>query len=78
MAALQSLLKRDPAHLFAHLQLAAIHSASGREAEARAAAAEVLRIDPEFSLELVRRHLPFQEPAAIERYLAALRKAGLK
>ena len=78
MAALQSLLKRDPAHLFAHLQLAAIYSASGRETEARAAAADVLRIDPEFTLERVRQHLPFQDPAAIERYLAILRQAGLK
>jgi adenylate cyclase len=78
MAALQTLLARHPDHVVAHVQLAAIYSASGREAEARAAAAEVLRLDPQFSLERVRQWLPFQDPGAIERYLAALRQAGLK
>jgi adenylate cyclase len=78
MAALQSLLTRHPDHVVAHVQLAAIYSAADREAEARAATAEVLRLDPEFSLERVRQWLPFQDPAVIERYLAGLRQAGLK
>jgi len=78
IAALQSILARNPEHRLAHLRLVAIYSASGREAEARAEAAEVLRIDPEFSLAWLRQRLPFQEPAALERHLAALRKAGLK
>lgn len=78
IAALQSILTRNPDHLFAHLRLAAVYSESGREEEARAEAAEVLRIDPEFSLEWLRQRLPFQEPAALDRHLAALRKAGLK
>jgi adenylate cyclase len=78
IAALQSLLARNPEHLFAHLRLAAIYSAAGREAEARAEAAEVLRIDPEFSLEWLRPRLPFQEPAALDRHLATLRQTGLK
>ena len=75
---MQSLLTRHPDHVVAHVQLAAIYSAAGRKAEARAAAAEALRLDPEFSLERVRQWLPFQDPAATERYLAALRQAGLK
>jgi adenylate cyclase len=78
MATLQSLLTHHPDHLVAHVQLAAIYSASGRETEAQAAAAEVLRIDPEFTLERVRQWVPFQDPAAVERYLAGLRKAGLR
>jgi adenylate cyclase len=75
---LQSLLTRNPEHLFAHLRLAAIYSAAGRDEEARAEVAEVLRIDPYFSLEWLRQRLPFQDPAALDRHLAALRKAGLK
>jgi adenylate cyclase len=49
----------------------------GREEEARAAAAEILRINPKFSLELYAKALPFTKPVA-ERIVADLRKAGLK
>jgi adenylate cyclase len=41
-----------PDHLFAHLGLAGTYAKMGREKEARAEAAEVLRIDPKFKLEL--------------------------
>jgi adenylate cyclase len=78
IATLQGLLTRHPEHEAADVQLAGIYSAAGREAEARAAAAEVLRLDPKFSLERVRQWLPFEDPAAIERYLAVLRQAGLE
>jgi adenylate cyclase len=60
------------------LQLAVLYSEQGREEEARAAAAEVLRISPNFSLELGRQSWPYKDPAQLERDLAALRKAGLK
>jgi tetratricopeptide (TPR) repeat protein len=62
----------------AHLQLAGIYSELGQKDEARAAAAEVLRINPNFSLEALKQMLPFKDPATTERFLAALRKAGLK
>jgi len=61
-----------------HLNLAVIYSEMGREEEARAEAAEVLRINPNFSLEVARQVLPIKDPADLERYLAGLRKAGLK
>jgi adenylate cyclase len=64
--------------LGAHLTLAAVYSELGREAEARAEAAEVLRLNPHFSLEVLRQRAPIKDPAIRERYLAALRKAGLK
>ena len=47
-------------------------------AEARAEAAEVLRLNPNFSLEVHRQRMPIKDPAVLERHLAALRKAGLK
>jgi len=49
----------------------------GREEEARAAAAEILRVNPQFSLERYARTLPFTKPVA-DRIVEDLRKAGLK
>jgi adenylate cyclase len=77
IAPLKQFLTNNPNHL-AHLTLAAAYSELGREAEARAEAAEVLRINPKFSLEVARQRAPINDPAMLERELAALRKAGLK
>jgi len=78
MAAQQQVLLRTPDHLHAHVHLAHIYSDLGREEEARAAAAEVLRLNPNFSLEAGRQIYPFKDPAVIEHGIAALRKLGLK
>jgi tetratricopeptide (TPR) repeat protein len=67
-----------PAHCLAHTTLAAIYSELGREAEARAEVAAVLRINPNFSLEVNKQREPIKDPAISERHIAALRKAGLK
>ena len=56
--------------------LALVYSELGREEEARAEAAEVLRLNLSFSLEGMRQRLPFKDPAEVERVLADLRKAG--
>jgi len=71
-------LARAPDFLLAHLLLAATYSELGREEEARAAAAEVLRLNPNFSLEVWRQRSLQRDPARQEQLLAALRKAGLK
>jgi hypothetical protein len=47
-------------------------------AEARAEAVEVLRLNPNFSLEGHKQRMPIKDPAVLERHIAALRKAGLK
>jgi adenylate cyclase len=65
-------------HLVAHLQLAGTYPLMGREKEAHAEAAEVMRIDPKFSLESYARILPYKDQKAIDDYVSALRKAGLK
>jgi tetratricopeptide (TPR) repeat protein len=70
-------LARNPDQLMAYLNLAVSYSLLGQEAEARTAAAEVLRLNPDFSLE-VARSWPYKDPADLERAIAALRKAGLK
>ena len=54
IAPLKQYLTRYPNILGAHLSLAVAYSELGREAEARAEAAEVLRINPKFSLEVHR------------------------
>jgi hypothetical protein len=71
-------LTRNPDLLPAHQGLAVIYSELGREEEARAEAAEVLKISPKYSLEVLRQQSPYKDQAVLERELAALRKAGLK
>ncbi len=77
-ALLQRFLSHYSNFLPAHLTLAGVYSELGQEAEARAEAAEVLRLNPHFSLEVHRQRMPLKDPAKVERIIAALRKAGLK
>ncbi len=51
-------LLRSPDFIIAHLGLAATYIALGREKEARAEAAEVLRINPKFSLDNYAKTIP--------------------
>ena len=71
-------LQRSPTDLFAHIGLAATYVLLGREEEGRAEAAEVLRIDPKFSLEYFEKTLPIKNKADTKSFIDALRKAGLK
>jgi adenylate cyclase len=78
MAAYKRAILRTPDFLPAHLALATLYSELGREEEARAEAADILRINPNFSLEVWRRTTPLKDQERLERWLAVLRKAGLK
>jgi adenylate cyclase len=78
IAAYKRVLHRNPDDMRAHTGLTATYSLAGREEEARAAAAEVLRINPKFSLEHVAKALPFKNKADTELHIDSLRKAGLK
>ena len=78
LAPLKQTLSRNPNFLSAHRALASCYSELGREAEARAEAEAVLRLSPNFSLEEFKQSFPLKSAAALERYVAALRKAGLK
>jgi adenylate cyclase len=77
-APLQRYLSRYPNILPAHLMLTVVYSELGQAAEARAEVAEVLRLNPRFSLEVHRQRMPIKDPAVLEHHLAALRKAGLR
>jgi len=51
----------SPDNLLAHVLLTTTYSKMGREKEARAEAAEVLRINPKFSLDYFAKALPFKD-----------------
>jgi adenylate cyclase len=70
-------LQREPNTQFPYIHMAISYLRLGREEEARAAAAEILRINPKFSLERYAKTLPFTQPVA-EGIVKDLRKAGLK
>ena len=57
--------------------LAGTHVLARRDEEARSEAAEVTRIDPQFSLERYARTIPFRQPL-VDELVKAWRKAGLK
>ena len=61
-----------------HLALAILHSELDRIEEAKAEAAEVLKLVPDFSVEIYGQRVPYKDPSLAERDMAALRKAGLK
>jgi adenylate cyclase len=67
-----------PENIRLRLGLAATYSMMGREKEARAEAAEVLKINPKFSLNLYAKTLPFKNQSENDQIVTALRKAGLK
>ena len=48
----------------------------GREEEARAEVAEILRVNPNYSLKVIQ-DAPWKDPTQLERWLNNLRKAGL-
>lgn len=68
----------EPDNLFAHIGLVATYSFLGRNEEARAEAEEVRRIAPKFSLGYFEKIAPSKNRVGLERYIDALRKAGLR
>jgi len=78
-ATFKKILARNPDFWPSYLYLAVIYTEGDRHAEARAAVAEVRRINPQLSPEVVVGwKILYKDPAIFERVFAALRKAGLK
>ena len=71
-------VEREPKNQLTYLSLAYACILAGREEEARAAALEVLRINPTFSVEQYVRLRPCLDKSQIDRMIDVLRKAGLK
>jgi tetratricopeptide (TPR) repeat protein len=78
IAALQDALHRNPNFLPTRRLLAVVYAELGRDKEARAEVAEILRISPGASLDLWRERFPYKNSADLERYISGLRKAGLR
>ncbi len=68
---------RDPDSLEGHIGLAEILGEVGKTEEARLSAAEVLKINPDFSISAYIGNLAFRDPAEITRFEQGLRLAGL-
>jgi tetratricopeptide (TPR) repeat protein len=81
IAAYKQVLSYKPSvadRLGAHLSSAASYSELGRAEEAKVEIAEVLKINPQFSLEVLKERSPIKDRTILEGIIAALRKAGLK
>ena len=72
------LLQAQPDHWLGNLNLTATYSMMGRMEDARAQAAEVLRLVPNFSVEHHEKMLRYKNPEDSKGIDDALRKAGLK
>jgi len=70
-------VRQEPNSLLARLFMAQVYSWSGRDEKARAEAAEVLRIQPKFSVKRWEKRLKYKRQEDIDRAISALRKAGL-
>jgi TolB-like protein/class 3 adenylate cyclase/Tfp pilus assembly protein PilF len=79
IAPLKKSVTLNPNFFPTHFNLAICYAELGYEGEARAEVTEMLRLEPDYSLERAKQQLmPYKDPAVMERTLAALRKAGLR
>jgi tetratricopeptide (TPR) repeat protein len=77
VSAFKKAIDKDPANILAHTGLTATYSLLGLEEEASSEAAEVLKIDPDFSVKNLANTLPYKNKLQLETYIDALLKAGL-
>jgi len=70
-------VRQEPNDLLARMMMTVVYSLSGRDEAARAEAAEVLRIQPKFSVKGFEKRLTYKRKEDGEKFLNALRKAGL-
>jgi adenylate cyclase len=78
VSAYKKAIQLAPDNITAHIHLTTTYIWMGREKEARAEAAEVLRINPKFSVDSHAMMLSFKDQSVNDRVVDALRKAGLK
>jgi tetratricopeptide (TPR) repeat protein len=71
-------IQANPHYLQSQVSLACTYSLMGRGNDAEAAASEVLRIDPDFSVQDYAKALPYKEKNDLNCVIEALRKVGLK
>jgi adenylate cyclase len=70
-------VRQQPDDLLARIMMTVVFSLSGRDEQARAEATEVLRIQPKFTVKGFEKRLTYKRKEDSEKFLNALRKAGL-
>ena len=78
VASFRKVIQSSPDNWLGHIGLTGTYSMMGRDADAQAQAKEVLRINPNFSLEGFGKRTAYRNVDDWNRYMDALRKAGLK
>jgi len=78
IAVLKKALKRTPDQQISLIGLTVAYSLADRMEEARATAAELLRVNPKFSVAYLEKRTPYKYKADLELSMGAMRKAGLK
>jgi adenylate cyclase len=78
IATLKRMIIRNPNFMPAHAYLCVIYTEQGRTEEAKAEGIAFLLLTPQFSLDELRKRLPYKDLAVLERVLAGARAAGLK
>jgi adenylate cyclase len=78
IASYKKAFEGKPNYWMPRVFLAATYSMAGRDEMARAEAAEVLRINPKFSLIKLSRSLPYKDKEYLNKAIDGMRKAGLK
>jgi adenylate cyclase len=71
-------IQRSPDNIRAHIYLAACYIMMGQGKEAHAEAAEVLRINPKYSVDSFAKRLSYKDQSQKGKLINALHKAGLK
>ena len=74
----KKVLRSNPDQIDIYILLTASYGALNHTEEAGKAAEEVLRVDPNFSIEYYRMVLPFKHQETLDKHIEALRKAGLQ
>jgi len=77
IAVLKKALRRTPDHLLSLIGLTIAYSLADSMVEARATAAELLEVNPKFSVEYLEKKTPYKNKTDLEFSMGALRKAGL-
>jgi adenylate cyclase len=76
--AYQKALQLSANNIFPHIGLVVTYIQMGLEKEARAEAAEVLRLNPKFSLDSFAKTVSYKDRSVRDNFVDAMRKAGLK
>jgi adenylate cyclase len=70
-------IQQQPDDMFSHLNLAVCYVELGWKEDAQAEVAEVLRINPKFSVENYAKHNPSKDEASQKSFIESMRKVGL-